>query len=62
MDNSEIKYPLEPFEEFYHKFKNVKEMTIDPSWANFSDFYELEKFELEIPIGETVQDLNNFNA
>lgn len=60
--NLEI-YPKISFEEFYHKFKNVKEMSISEDWKDiFSHFYELEKFELEIPVGETTEDLNNFSA
>jgi hypothetical protein len=52
-------YPVISFEEFYHKFKNVREMTENPDWKEiFSIYYELEDCELEIPVGETTNDLN----
>lgn len=53
-------YPVISFEEFYHKFKNVREMTENPDWKEiFSIYYELEDCELEIPVGETTNDLNS---
>ena len=56
-------YPTESFEEYYHKFKNVKEMCEDKEWKEvFSIFYEFEDFELDIPTRETTQDLDAFNA
>lgn len=56
-------YPKQSFEEFYHKFKTVGDMCNDPEWINvFSNFYELEKYELDIPTNETTEDLNKFNA
>jgi hypothetical protein len=56
-------YPKESFEEFYHKFKTVREMTECADWDKiFSNFYELEEYELDIPIGETTQDLDSLNA
>lgn len=59
----ELIYPKESFEEFYHRFKIVGEMVQNKDWKNiFSNFYELNDFELDIPIGETTEDLNKFNA
>lgn len=56
-------YPTIPFEEFYHKFKIVREMTQDKEWVDvLSKFYTLDKMELDIPIGETTNDLNEFDA
>lgn len=54
-------YPTTSFEEFYHKFKNVREMTESKEWQEiFSIFYELEDCELDIPVGESTDDLNLF--
>jgi hypothetical protein len=56
-------YPKESFEEFYHRFKTVREMTEDPYWSDvFSIYYELEDDELDIPIGEKTSDLDAFSA
>jgi hypothetical protein len=55
-------YPTVSFEEFYHKFKTVGEMTKHEEWKNvFSIYYELEECELDIPVGETTDDLNAFS-
>lgn len=56
-------YPKEEFEDFYHRFENVKNLIEDKEWSDiFSHFYEFDKYELNIPIGEKVEDLNNFTA
>jgi len=53
-------YPKISFEEFYHKFKTVREMIHDKEWKEvFSIYYELEESELEIPVGESTNDLNS---
>jgi hypothetical protein len=60
MNINEKPYPVISFEEFYHKFKNVKEMVNSDDWKNvFSIYYELTKDELSINVGETTEDLNN---
>lgn len=54
-------YPTISFEEFYHKFKIVEDMVKDDDWIKvFSNFYEFEECELDIPVGETTEDLNSF--
>lgn len=59
----DLVYPTAPFEEYYHKFKTVREMTEDSYWRDvFSKFYELDELELDIPIGETTADLDAFDA
>lgn len=56
-----LPYPEEPFENYYFKFKNTKELVEDIEWKNiYYSFYDLTKDELNIPIGETVEDLNRF--
>jgi hypothetical protein len=56
-------YPTISFEEFYHKFKTVREMSESKDWKEiFSIYYELEEIELDIPVGETTDDLNSFSA
>lgn len=58
----DMPFPKEPFENYYFKFKNTKEMVEDPEWNEiYSSFYDLEKYEIGIPIGETVDDLNSFS-
>ncbi len=59
----DLPYPEEPFENYYFKFKNTKEMVKDKEWGEiYHVFYELTKEELEIPIGETVEQLNSLPA
>lgn len=59
----DLPYPEEPFENYYFKFKNTKDMVKNKEWNEiYHVFYELTKEELEIPIGETVEDLNSFSA
>jgi len=54
-------YPKIPFEDFYVQFDSVKEMADSKEWKKiYSKYYELDPFELEIPIGETTDDQNNF--
>jgi Terminase RNaseH-like domain len=56
-----LPYPEEPFENYYFRFKNTSEMLADPEWDRiYSTFYGLGKYEKNIPIGETVDDLNSF--
>lgn len=69
MENGKIKipdglaYPTEPFEDFYFRFKNTREMVEDPEWERiYSTYYELSPDELNIPVGEKVEDLNAFPA
>lgn len=53
------KYPQEPFEEFYHRFKTVREMLSSPEWKEiYSEFYDFTNDELDLKVGEKVQDLN----
>lgn len=55
-------YPTVSFEEFYHKFKTVREMVESDDWEKiFSIYYEIEDCELDIPVGETTDDLNSFS-
>ena len=55
-------YPTGSFEHFYHQFKNVREMSESEDWKNiFSIYYDLDKSELSIPIGETTEMLNSFS-
>ena len=56
----DLPYPEEPFENYYFKFKNTSEMVKNEEWDKiYSTFYELSKEELEIPVGETVEELNS---
>lgn len=58
-----LPYPEEPFENYYFRFKNTSEMLSDPDWPRiYSNFYELSRYEMSIPVGETVDDLNSFPA
>lgn len=57
----DLPYPEEPFENYYFRFKDTGEMVRSPEWEKiYSQFYELSKYERDIPIGETVDDLNSF--
>lgn len=59
--NKNFIYPTISFEDFYHKFNTVGEMVEDEEWKRvFSIFYEMENCELDIPVGETTNDLNLF--
>jgi hypothetical protein len=63
MNETNLIYPTQSFEEFYHKFETVRGMTDNKEWEKvFSNFYELEEYELDIPTNETTEDLNKFNA
>jgi phage FluMu gp28-like protein len=56
-------YPTESFEDFYFKFKSTKEMLQDPEWFKvYSSYYELSPYEMQVPVGESVEDLNSFSA
>ena len=55
-----LPYPEEPFENYYFRFKNTGDMVKSSEWPEiYSSFYELSKSELDIPIGETVEQLNS---
>lgn len=59
----DLPYPEEPFENYYFRFNNTGEMLADPDWSRiYSTFYDMERYEKDIPIGETVDDLNSFPA
>lgn len=45
--------PAEPFYEFYPKFECVSDVVASPEWGTYSQFYEFDKYELEINIQET---------
>jgi hypothetical protein len=63
MSETNLIYPTQSFEEFYHKFETVRDMRDNEEWERiFSNFYELEEYELDIPTNETTEDLNKFNA
>lgn len=63
MNETNLIYPTQSFEEFYHKFETVRDMRCNEEWEKvFSNFYELEEYELDIPTNETTEDLNKFNA
>ena len=63
MNETNLIYPTQSFEEFYHKFETVGDMQDNEEWEKvFSNFYELEEYELDIPTNETTEDLNKFNA
>jgi hypothetical protein len=58
-----VSYPTEPFEEFYFRFKNTREMVKDSEWERiYSIYYEMSPDEFDIPVGERVEDLNAFSA
>jgi len=58
-----LPYPTEPFEDFYFRFKNTRDMVKDPEWDRiYSIYYELSPDEMNIPVGEKVEDLNAFSA
>ena len=57
----DLPYPEEPFENYYFRFGNTGEMLADPDWERiYAKFYELGKYERDIPVGETVDELNSF--
>lgn len=57
-----IKYPEEPFESFYFRFKTVREMQASPEWAEiYNNFYEMTLDELDLKIGETKHELNELS-
>lgn len=59
----DLVYPTQSFEDFYHKFKTVRELSESDDWKNiFSIYYNLDNSELTIPIGETTEILNSFSA
>ena len=56
-------YPTVKFEDFYIQFDSVRELAKHPEWKRvYSKYYELNAFEMDIPIGETTEDQNNFSA
>ena len=56
-----LPYPEEPFENYYFRFGNTGEMLADPDWERiYAQFYDLGKYERDIPVGETVDELNSF--
>jgi hypothetical protein len=58
---NDLPYPEEPFENYYFRFKNTKEIVKDKDWDKiYHVFYEFSKEELDIPVGETVEQLNSF--
>lgn len=58
-----LPYPTEPFEDFYFRFANTSDMVRHPEWSKiYSTYYDLTPYELDIPIGEKVEDLNSFPA
>lgn len=59
----DLPYPEEPFENYYFRFKDTAAMVKDPDWDRiYSNFYEFGKYEIGIPVGETVDDLNALTA
>jgi len=55
-------YPTQNFEDFYVQFDSVKELVKHREWKKvYSNYYELDQYELEIPIGETTDDQNYFS-
>lgn len=63
MDNNNIlipeglKVPKQEFYKFYPKFKRVSDVVKSPEWEIYSQFYDFDKYELDIKIKETVEDL-----
>ena len=56
-------YPKEPFEDFYFKFRNTTEMVAGAEWSEiYSTYYSLTPYEIGIPVGEKLDDLNSFSA
>lgn len=56
-----LPYPEEPFENYYFRFGNTGEMLASPDWERiYAQFYDLGKYERDIPVGETVDELNSF--
>lgn len=58
-------YPTIPFEDFYFTFKGrkVRDIVNSKEWEEiYSSFYNFDKYELDIPVGETTDDLNTFDA
>ena len=57
-----IKIQPEHFETFYQKFHFVKEMLNSPEWKEtWSHFYEFNKYELEINIKETDEEIEAYS-
>lgn len=57
------KYPKVRFEDFYAQFKTVKEMSESKEWEGiYSNFYDLDKLELEVKIGEQTWELETLTA
>jgi len=58
-----LPYPTEPFEDFYFRFKNTSEMVACQEWSDiYSMYYSLTPYEMDIPVGEKVSELNSFSA
>jgi hypothetical protein len=67
---SNLVYPTIRFEDYYsppprskgRRFSTVRELSEDDEFKNvYSHFYEFTKFELDIPIGEKIEDQENFS-
>ena len=66
----DLVYPTVRFEDYYNppprseakRFASVRELAEDDEFKNvYSHFYSFTRFELDIPIGETTEDQNNFS-
>jgi hypothetical protein len=57
----EIKFISQNATSYYYKFKNVKDIIDSKQWEVYSQFYEFDKYELEIDITETDEDKERYN-
>ena len=66
----DLVFPTVRFEDYYNppprskakRFKTVRELAEDDEFKNiYSHYYDFTKFEIDIPIGETTEDQNNFS-
>ena len=46
---------------FYYQFKKVKDIILSKDWAVYNQFYDFDKYELEIDITETDDDKERYN-
>ena len=61
----DLVYPTVPFEDFYHSFKGqqIRELVEDDEFKNvYSNFYEFDQYEMDIPIAEKTDELNLFSV
>ena len=52
--------PKKVFYKFYPKFNKVSEIVEQPEWEVYSQFYEFDKYEMDIDIQETIEEMEEW--